>query len=106
MYKISIAKDFSETPGARYKDDGPFSGEEFREIFLEPLFENPDDNKDIIVILDGVEGYATSFLDEAFGGIARKYGVKRCLKRFKFISKDVKLYVNEIISYIKKTNEK
>ena len=36
MYKISVAKDFTQTPGARHKEDGPYPGDEFRENILIP----------------------------------------------------------------------
>ena len=100
MTNVNISKDFSITPGARYKKDGPYSGELFREQFLEKLFEDPNDNSEIIVILDGTAGYGTSFLEEAFGGLARKFGKERCLKRFRFISKEDKLLIEEITRYI------
>ena len=101
MHTINIAKDFSNTPGARYKKFGPFSGEEFRENFLENLFKDKSDNSEIKIILDGVSGYATSFLEEAFGGLARIFGKDRCLKRLIFISNEDPLLIDEINKYIK-----
>ncbi|NKE71859.1 STAS-like domain-containing protein [Candidatus Manganitrophus noduliformans] len=100
MTTINILKDFTRTPGARFITDGQYSGEEFREKFLEGHFKDPNDNSKIIIILDGTEGYATSFLEEAFGGLARKYGTKRCLDRLEFISNEDKLIIDEIKSYI------
>lgn len=99
MITIDIGKDFSRTPGARHKTDGPFSGEDFREKYLEKHFKDKKADSNITIILDGTEGYATSFLEEAFGGLARKYSKKRCLTRLKFISED-KLLVDEIKNYI------
>lgn len=99
MIIINIGKDFSNTPGARHKTDGPFSGEQFREELLEKYFEDKKDNSPITIVLDETEGYATSFLEEAFGGLARKYTKKRCLERLRFISED-KLLIDEIKNYI------
>lgn len=97
--RINISRDFSDTPGARHPSDGPYSGEEFRNSLLEPLIEDEAvDN--IIIVLDGVEGYATSFLEEAFGGLARKYGKAICLKKLKFISNEDEILIDEIIEYI------
>ena len=100
MATINIAADYTKYPGARYKSDGPFSGEDFRERFLDPLFSDIKDDSEITIILDGPSGYATSFLEEAFGGLARKYGKERCLNRLKFISEEDKLLVEEIREYI------
>lgn len=69
---IQIAKEFSRHPGGRYRKDGPFSGEEFRDEFLMPALANAfAENCKLIVNLDGVAGYASSFLEEAFGGLVR-----------------------------------
>ncbi|MEG8233813.1 MULTISPECIES: STAS-like domain-containing protein [Pseudomonas] len=70
MTEIHLAEDFSKHPAGRYKSDGPYSGELFRERFLEPRMK---DHEKIVVYLDGARGYGSSFLEEAFGGIARKY---------------------------------
>ena len=73
MLIINIAKDFSNIPGGRYKNEGKFSGEEFREDVLKPkYFEAKQNCEHLLVDLDGSYGYPTSFLDEAFGGLARE----------------------------------
>ena len=100
MKVINIAEDFTDAPGARYYEDGPHSGQEFREKILEPAFL---ENDEIIVILDGTEGYATSFLEESFGGLARKYGVKKVLSKIKFVSEEDPLLIDEILGYINET---
>ncbi len=97
MKIINIARDFSDAPGARYYDDGPNSGQEFREKILEPAFKAEDK---ITVILDGTEGYATSFLEESFGGLARKYGPDAVKEKITFISEEDPLLVDEIMGYI------
>lgn len=67
--RINVAKQFTKLPGLRYIRLGPHSGEEFRQKFLlEPLRQG----KTVIVELDGVRGYGSSFLDEAFGGAVRE----------------------------------
>lgn len=100
MHIINVALDFSQTPGARYKTDGPYSGQEFREKFLEKLFQDEGDDSEIRVNFDGAAGYATSFLEEAFGGLARKYGRDRCVKRLKFVSEEDPFLIEEVMGYI------
>ena len=97
--EINIARDYSTTPGARYKKDGPYSGEEFREKMLEPLFKI-DSSEKIIINLDGVEGYSTAFLEEAIGGLVRKFGKDIVKKKLIFISTDEPLLIQEIQSYM------
>ena len=100
MHVINIAEQYTKTPGARHKVDGPFSGEDFRENYLENYFNDQSDDSTIRIILDGTAGYGTSFLEEAFGGLARKYGKDNCLKRLEFISNEDKLLIEEIKGYI------
>ena len=69
MKTISIARDFSATPGGRLTRDGPYSGEAFRKRFLEPEI---DRGETLIVELDDVAGLPSSFLEEAFGGLFRR----------------------------------
>ena len=84
---FSVAREFTDTPGPRYRKQGKFSGEEFRELFLEPLFKQYMlSGTKIEIDLDGVYGYPTSFLEEAFGGLVRKYHKHGILKRLKIVA--------------------
>jgi len=103
--KISVTKDFSDTPGARLKEESKFSGEEFREKLLEKYFTDGSTDK-IIIDLDGVEGYSTAFLEEAFGGLVRKFGRGVVKNRLEFISTEEPFLINEIGSYIDKADKK
>ena len=93
---IHVADDFSPTPGGRWAVDGPYSGQEFRTRFLEEHFRDPQSDYPVHIILDGVEGYSNSFLEEAFGGLARIFGAERVLDRPQFVSGDDPLLVEEI----------
>lgn len=65
-------KDYTEDPGPRYKrqdkEDTNTSGEMFYVMQLNSKFaECYMQNKDLVLLLDGVSGYPSSFLDEAIG---------------------------------------
>lgn len=71
---ISIANDFSKSPAGRYRHEGPNSGEKFRDDILVPALK--DHAGTIIIDMDGVVGYGSSFLEEAFGGLIRNHGFR------------------------------
>ncbi|OGZ84651.1 MAG: DUF4325 domain-containing protein [Candidatus Staskawiczbacteria bacterium RIFOXYD1_FULL_39_28] len=100
--KILIAKDFSKTPGPRYKKEGSFSAELFLEQILEKKFTDILEKKDkkIIIDLDGTLGYGTSFLEETFGGLARKYGADKVSEKIEVASKEEPWLLEDIKSYI------
>jgi folate-dependent tRNA-U54 methylase TrmFO/GidA len=104
---LSVADDFSKQPGLRWKKLTPnVSGEEFREFYLNPSFEDSIQNsKKLVVYLDGVEGYTKSFLEEAFGGLARMQGIKKVLENLELISKN-QSRIEKIISYIQNADKK
>lgn len=98
---VRVADDFSRFPGPRFKSDGPFSGQEFRETLLEPKFlEARERQAELMIDLDGAVGYPTSFLEESFGGLARLYGAEVVLKHLRFHSTDEPGLEREITSYI------
>jgi hypothetical protein len=98
---LSIAQQFSETPGARTREDGPFSGEEFLETHLLPAFTNAISTKEPLVVdLDGTEGYATSFLEAAFGGLARKHPQLDVLTLLQLKSEGEPYLIDEIVKYV------
>lgn len=99
--KISIAKDFSITPGGRYIKEGQFSGEEFRESMLIPKFlEATKNNEKLIIDTDGAYGYPPSFLDESFGGLADTFGIDAVLSRIEIVANDQPGLVDRISGYV------
>jgi hypothetical protein len=66
--EINVGRDFSKHPAGRYREDGPNSGQRFREDFLLPSLKG---DAALIVTLDGTRGFGSSFLEEAFGGLVR-----------------------------------
>jgi len=95
--KIDIALEFTTKPGPRYIEEGEFSGELFRTLHLVPAFDLAVASKEKLVIdLNGTEGYATSFLEEAFGGLARTYGEAKVAAIIEFVCDDDPYLIDEI----------
>ncbi len=95
---IDVAREFTRYPAGRFKDDGPYSGQRFREEFLVPVL---DSGEKISLRLDGTAGYGSSFLEEAFGGLVRAgYDKEKVLTAFTIDTRDPSL-LNEIQDYIK-----
>jgi hypothetical protein len=68
---IDIGRDFSDVPSGRFPEDGEFNGQRFRKEMLVPGLK---DNDQVVVDIDHTEGYGSSFLEEAFGGLVRDEG--------------------------------
>ncbi|MCA9353397.1 STAS-like domain-containing protein [Candidatus Nomurabacteria bacterium] len=100
--KIRIANDFSDSPGARYREDGDFSGQAFLEDILLGAFEGAvkDDYK-ILIDLDGVWGYPSSFISGSFGKLSLSKTADLVLKHIEFKSDDSATRLDEIIAEIK-----
>lgn len=96
--KTIYIKDFSKYPGPRYETLGENSGEKFRDSFLIPAI---TENDEVCIDFDGVFGYGSSFLEEAFGGLVRS-GIS--INKIEMIKKNLKSkdpsIVSEVISYI------
>lgn len=98
---INIRTDFSDSPGARYRKDGPHSGEEFFEKHLKPKFEEAiNNNVKLIVNLDGVWGYPSSFVSGSFGKLSLEKGKDLVLSTIEFVSNESEIRMNRIISEI------
>lgn len=65
--EYSIANSFSKYPAGRFKTDGDYSGERLREI-IESILRESDS---VVINISGTEGFGSSFLEEAFGGLIR-----------------------------------
>lgn len=100
--EINIARDFTDKPIGRYRTDGPYSGEVFREDVLMPSLEKDE----VIVVLDGTRGYPSSFLEEAFGGLARtgRWNAKELQQRLclRAVSQEYMPYRDRALDYIAK----
>lgn len=97
MINISVARDFSVTPGGRYITEGPDSGEKFYNEILKPRFEKAlKEKKKIFIDLDGTYGYPSSFIDQSFGELSREYGSKKVLNVIEMKSEDEISLINQI----------
>ena len=98
---INIKADFSDSPGARYRKDGPHSGEEFYDTLLKPKFEEAVRNQvKLVVNLDGVWGYPSSFVSGSFGKLSLEVGKEAVLSTIIFISEESEIRKNRIIDEI------
>tara|TARA_R110001599_G_C12155006_1_gene651805 strand:+ start:474 stop:827 length:354 start_codon:yes stop_codon:yes gene_type:complete len=107
MQSLNVGKDFSSHPIGRYRDDGPESGEVFREDLLIPKLKNLKAGEQLEIVLDDeVEGYGSSFLVEAFAGVVkvgfmsseellRKLTFIYSDEDFEFFEKKIKEYISE-----------
>lgn len=104
---IVVRKDFTDAPGARYKKEGPHSGEEFYETLLKPKYEEAVKRKvSLVVDLDGVWGYPSSFVSGSFGKLSIEFGAENVLKILEFVSRESETRRDRIISEIKKPERK
>lgn len=105
---IKIATDFSPFPGSRYMSEGKHSGEEFRNEYLAPAIKRAlDENKNIIIDLDGTAGFGTSFLEEIFGGLIREnnFEYSELIKRLKIISLEEDYLKEDVMEFMQDANE-
>lgn len=95
--KIIYVKDYSQNPGPRYCNQGKSSGEDFYHKILNVEFADAyNNNHKLIVNLDGVNGYASSFLDEAFGNLVYDFGEKTVARILQIESEDEPEWINMI----------
>ena len=102
MKKIEykFAEKYSPYPGGRFIRLGDFSGEDFREKVLIPVFEN---NDKIIIDATGVKtSFSPSFLDEAFGEVAKIYGLEKFNETVDFFSNDNEALKDKMMYYVKR----
>lgn len=96
---INVAKDFNPEPIGRYPEDGDFNGQRFRTEYLVPALAAASK---VIVDFDGTEGYGSSFLEEAFGGLVRKerFHSEELHRRLKVQSTEDDTVIEEVWQYI------
>ncbi|MDN4753867.1 STAS-like domain-containing protein [Porphyromonadaceae bacterium W3.11] len=86
MNKLRIV-DFTEYPGLRHCKISEASGEEYYHTILNEEFaKTVKDNAILQVDLDNTDGYASSFLDEAFGNLVYDFTLDIVKKHIQIIS--------------------
>jgi phosphatidylserine/phosphatidylglycerophosphate/cardiolipin synthase-like enzyme len=89
MKTLSIRDSFSEYTGLRHCNISDNSGEEFYHNVLNKAFKECYENKEVlIVILDKVDGYASSFLDEAFGNLVYDFTLEIVKQYVEIVSEE------------------
>lgn len=89
MIAISVLENFSEFPGLRHCNISDNSGEEFYHKVLNIVFKGVYENGDkLSVNLDKTDGYASSFLDEAFGNLVYDFSLDVVKKSIEIISNE------------------
>lgn len=74
---LDLASEYTPYPAGRFRADGPYSGEAFRDdVLLKRVRDAVHARQVLTVRIDGVRAFGSSFLEEAFGGLVRK-GVSR-----------------------------
>ena len=105
IHNIKVSIDFSPTPKGRdHPDDGPNTGQRFREELIEPIWTDYDK---FVIDLDDLYGCPSSFREEAFGGLVRKLKVdpKVVLDKLEFICTDEPPLIDVIKNDIKGAND-
>lgn len=102
---INVRSDFAERPFGRYPKHGPYNGEVFRDKHLIPALR---ESERVVVILDGVKVYGSSFLEEAFGGLVRREGLtpQQFAARVEIVSHDNPTLPTEIKQYVAESYER
>ena len=100
MEAIKISEDFRRDPQG--KEDGAI----FRDIFIMPKLVRSNGKK-IIIDFNDCFGFATSFIEEVFGGMIRCYGYnkKTILDRIVIISDDDESIPSMIEKYLDKAEK-
>jgi hypothetical protein len=104
---LSVAKEFSLTPGARKREDGEDSGEQFLDECLAPKYREARKQGAVLFVdLDGTGGYGTSFLEESFGGLQRMYPAENILDHIEIKTEDEPYQKADIERYVAEANDK
>lgn len=75
---------------------------------MRPRLQTCIDNGDTLEVdLDGTQGYGTSFLEEAFGGLIREdhFALDDILDHVRFVSEEEPYLIDDIKLYLKAAND-
>ncbi len=87
MKTISVLENFTEFPALRHCNTSENSGEEFYHKVLNAEFKEAfEKGEKLLVDIDNTAGYASSFLDEAFGNLVYDFTLEVVKKNVEIIS--------------------
>ena len=99
--RIKVATDFSDTPGARYYNDGEFSGQQFYEKVLRPAFRACIEKGEMLEVdCDDCYGFPSSFISESFGKLSTEFGRDTVLRGMVIVTQHDPLLPEQIKSVI------
>lgn len=102
MGRLVIASEFSPITGGRTPEEGDFSGELFRDKVLAHKYrESLEKGERLEIVFDNCYGIGTSFLEESFGGLVRKYKYTNILEHIGLIANDDEMILGCVPEYIK-----
>jgi len=100
---LIVAKEFSKNVGCRFISEGNYSGELFRDTLLLPKLKQAiQDDKILLIDLDGTFGYGCGWLREVFCSLTDKLCIlpKHILKHVKIKSNKEPGLIETITQYI------
>ena len=104
---LKIASEFADNPGARDREDGPNSGQQFLEDILHKRFEKAVANKYILLIdLDDLWGCPSSFISGSFGALSLEMGSELLLKHLEFQANGKQTRIDNIKEEIRNPTKK
>ena len=105
-FELNVVGEFTDTPGPRKREEGTHSGEQFLNDLLRPRFVAAKAAGHMLrVNLDGAVGYPTSFLEEAFGGLAREFGSDEVDRKLEIKCNDEPYLEQQIRKYIREAKQ-
>lgn len=97
---IKYIRDYAQSPGPRYNEQGKKSGEDFFNSCLKAWFDEAVEKAHkLVVVLDGTDGYLSSFLDESFGRLVYFYGSDMVQKNVHIISENAPFLKDKLFSW-------
>lgn len=100
IVKYKFTEKYTKFPGGRFDRLGPYSGEDFREKVLRDFFKS---GKSIEIDATGVvTSFSPSFLDEAFGALAKEYGLEKFKNTVSLFSEDNPSLTEKMMYYVER----
>lgn len=102
MKEMNFVNEFTDMPLGRYNEDGPYSGQRFRDEFLVPKLHQLADGEVLLLDLSNAFGFGSSFLEECFGGMVRRkiFSLDELKKKLIIKCEDDPMTIAQIAEYM------